>query len=139
MPRIARRVVCGRLLVIATLLPTSAFISVDLPTFGRPAKQAKPELNPAAPGGGIPAGEGADGDPMIVILPLSGARRGTTTSARQRPGQDQNTPKNEGVRAHVYLTMVQHAAGPPTASASGRLSPIRPVTPGGPLACPHAG
>ncbi len=51
MPRIARRVVCGRLLVIATLLPTRAFIRVDLPTLGRPAKLAKPDLNsPGAPG-----------------------------------------------------------------------------------------
>jgi hypothetical protein len=46
MPRIARRVVCGRLLVIATLVPTSAFMSVDLPTFGRPANAANPDLNP---------------------------------------------------------------------------------------------
>ncbi len=44
-PLITRRVVCGRLLVIATLVPTSAFISVDLPTLGRPAKQAKPAAN----------------------------------------------------------------------------------------------
>jgi hypothetical protein len=47
MPRIARRVVCGRLLVMATLVPTRAFISVDLPTLGRPAKHAKPDLNSA--------------------------------------------------------------------------------------------
>jgi hypothetical protein len=40
-------------------MPTSAFISVDLPTLGRPAKQAKPDLNPAADGG---AGEAGDGD-----------------------------------------------------------------------------
>ncbi|MEU4827423.1 hypothetical protein AB0H37_36650 [Actinomadura sp. NPDC023710] len=40
----ARRVVCGRLLVIATFVPTSAFINVDLPTLGRPMKQAKPEF-----------------------------------------------------------------------------------------------
>ena len=45
MPRMARRVVCGLLLVMATLLPTSAFISVDLPTFGLPTKQAKPDRN----------------------------------------------------------------------------------------------
>ena len=51
MPRIARRVVCGRLLVIATFVPTSAFIRVDLPTLGRPAKQAKPERK-AWPGDG---------------------------------------------------------------------------------------
>jgi hypothetical protein len=38
-------VVCGLLLVMATLLPTSAFISVDLPTFGLPTKHAKPDRN----------------------------------------------------------------------------------------------
>ena len=45
MPRMARRVVCGRLLVIATLVPTSAFINVNLPTFGLPTKHAKPDRN----------------------------------------------------------------------------------------------
>jgi hypothetical protein len=55
-------VVCGRLLVIAILLPTSAFISVDLPTFGRPTKQAKPDLNPAAEGGTGTAGDGERDD-----------------------------------------------------------------------------
>jgi hypothetical protein len=43
------------------LLPTSAFISVDFPTFGRPTKQAKPDLNPAAGGGAGEAGEGDGG------------------------------------------------------------------------------
>jgi hypothetical protein len=70
-PLIARRVVCGLLLVIATLAPTSAFISVDLPTFGRPAKPAKPDLNPG--GTGCRAGSGCGdgdvcGDPTPVIL-----------------------------------------------------------------------
>jgi hypothetical protein len=54
-------VVCGRLLVIATLVPTRAFISVDLPTFGRPTKHAKPDLNPGGASGGWaarPAGHG---------------------------------------------------------------------------------
>ena len=44
MPRITRLVVCGRLLVIATLAPTRALVSVDLPTFGRPTRHAKPDL-----------------------------------------------------------------------------------------------
>ena len=43
MPRTLCRVVCGRLEVIATLVPTSALVSVDLPALGRPTKQAKPE------------------------------------------------------------------------------------------------
>ena len=47
MPRIACRVVCGRLDVMATLSPTSAFVSVDLPVLGRPTMQAKPLRNPA--------------------------------------------------------------------------------------------
>src|SRR5208283_2194663 len=55
MPRITRLVVCGRSLVIATLAPTSAFVSVDLPTFGRPARQANPERK------AVPTESGADG------------------------------------------------------------------------------
>ena len=45
MPRTACRVVCGLSLVITILLPTRAFVSVDLPALGRPTKQAKPDLN----------------------------------------------------------------------------------------------
>ena len=41
-PRIARRVVCGLSETIATLRPTIALTSVDLPTFGRPARATKP-------------------------------------------------------------------------------------------------
>jgi hypothetical protein len=36
---------------------------VDLPTFGRPTKQAKPDLNPAADGGTGTADDGDDDDP----------------------------------------------------------------------------
>ena len=42
MPRMVCRVVCGLLDVMATLLPTSALVSVDLPAFGRPMRHAKP-------------------------------------------------------------------------------------------------
>ena len=45
MPRIVCRVVCGRFDVIATFAPTSALVSVDLPVFGLPTKQTKPERN----------------------------------------------------------------------------------------------
>ena len=47
-PRIARRVVCGLSETIATLWPTIALTSVDLPTFGRPASATKPDLVIAA-------------------------------------------------------------------------------------------
>ena len=50
-PRIARRVVCGLSETIATLWPTIALTSVDLPTFGRPASATKPDrvLTAASP------------------------------------------------------------------------------------------
>jgi len=43
-PRIVCLVVCGLSEVIATFDPTSAFVSVDLPAFGRPTRHAKPAL-----------------------------------------------------------------------------------------------
>src|SRR4029077_15848853 len=52
-PRITRLVVCGRLLVIATLAPTSALVRVDLPTFGRPTRHAKPDLKTGSRGAGL--------------------------------------------------------------------------------------
>ena len=42
-----RRVVCGLSETIATLPPQSAFTSVDLPTFGRPATATKPDFTGA--------------------------------------------------------------------------------------------
>ena len=44
-----RRVVCGLSETIATLPPQSAFTSVDLPTFGRPATATKPLSHAALP------------------------------------------------------------------------------------------
>src|SRR5690606_34318269 len=42
MPRMARLVVCGLSLVMAIFSPTSALVSVDLPTFGRPTNVTNP-------------------------------------------------------------------------------------------------
>jgi hypothetical protein len=71
------------LLVIATFVPTSAFVSVDLPALGRPTKQAKP----ARYGG--EAGVSASARSVTVpILPHDcgdarpGARHGATNCAR---------------------------------------------------------
>src|SRR3990170_755738 len=50
-PRMRRRVVCGLSDTIATLPPQSAFTSVDLPTFGRPATATKPLFNATPPPG----------------------------------------------------------------------------------------
>ncbi len=44
--RMCRRVVCGLSDTIAIFRPTSAFTSVDLPTFGRPTTATIPERNP---------------------------------------------------------------------------------------------
>src|SRR3712207_4728638 len=41
-PRMACRVVCGRLLTMPTFVPTIALVSVVLPALGRPTRQAKP-------------------------------------------------------------------------------------------------
>src|SRR5690606_936130 len=49
-PRMRCRVVCGRGVTMLTFVPTSALISVDLPTFGRPTTATKPARNaPASP------------------------------------------------------------------------------------------
>src|SRR5690606_34026131 len=42
-PSIRWRVVCGLSVTMLIFSPTSAFISVDLPTFGRPTIATKPE------------------------------------------------------------------------------------------------
>src|SRR5690625_4338988 len=61
MPRIARRVVCGLVEVIATFSPTRALVRVDLPTLGRPTRATNPErctegrfASPAVVGGTCP-------------------------------------------------------------------------------------
>ena len=55
-PRIARRVVCGLSETIATLRPTIALTSVDLPTFGRPASATKPDAGHPDPRHASPPG-----------------------------------------------------------------------------------
>ena len=42
-------IVSRRLAIAATLVPTIALTSVDLPTFGRPATAMNPDLVSAAP------------------------------------------------------------------------------------------
>ena len=97
MPRIARRVVCGLSLVIATFSPTSALVSVDLPTFGRPTKVTNPDRNSA---GSVRSHHSPLLAPLWRDADLAGARRApdrrvsaassaslrsTNTVARPRP------------------------------------------------------
>src|SRR3954451_5583331 len=49
MPRMACRVVWGRLEVMATFWPISALVSVDLPALGRPTKHANPDQKTMPP------------------------------------------------------------------------------------------
>src|SRR6266571_1580393 len=81
MPRITRLVVCGRLLVIATLLPTRAFMRVDFPTLGRPAKQANPDRN------GIPSGG------CGTLTTRSWGQRGTQVAVRRGMEHDGVRPE----------------------------------------------
>ena len=105
--------VCGRLLVIATLVPTSAFISVDLPTFGRPAKQAKPRSEPRSPGAALVS---LACGVHLVILPYraapayAGAPRRPGCRGPGRPGrrgtasQAGSVPRTRAVRSGVMNT-----------------------------------
>src|SRR5947199_304139 len=62
MPRMRLRVVCGLGVTMATLAPTSAFRSVDLPTFGRPTMAAYPARWAIAGLGGRPGNHGGCGE-----------------------------------------------------------------------------
>ena len=73
MPRIACRVVCGLADAIAILLPTRALVNVDLPAFGRPTKQAKPERN-------VPRSE------VVERCPSTDSGRGPPTCSGLRVG-----------------------------------------------------
>ena len=79
MPRIARRVVCGLSLVMATFSPTSAFVSVDFPTLGRPTNVTKPQWIAPSP---VPS------DVDMAQSPFFGGcagTRSTNTVAMPRP------------------------------------------------------
>src|SRR6187549_3186198 len=88
MPRMARRVVCGLSLVMATFSPTSAFVSVDLPTFGRPTNVTKPDRPPAEPDSVLWSEDAASAIP-ISLLParfanLAGLRFAVLHAVRTR-------------------------------------------------------
>src|SRR5699024_7916127 len=74
MPRMARRVVCGFVEVIATFSPTSALVSVDLPTFGRPTRATQPERCVSVPlpasAACVGAGAAVPGSCSAVIVVL---------------------------------------------------------------------
>jgi hypothetical protein len=94
------RVVCGRLVTMLTLRPTSALTSVDLPTLGRPTTATKPQRNlahssscasidaaaacsaarrllPARALGASASTRHSDRELLVVILALDGSTRYT--------------------------------------------------------------
>src|ERR1700761_8530251 len=92
MPRIVCRVVCGRLEVIATFEPTRALVSVDLPVFGRPTKQTKPEWNSVTCGAvSVDAAQqhGTDPDSAAVVGSTLGVQPQTV---RHHLGAGQRDP-----------------------------------------------
>src|SRR6266566_392298 len=79
MPRMRLRVVCGLGVTMATLAPTSAFRSVDLPTFGRPTMAAYPARWAIAP-----SGQGQRADRFGKRLVVGGCGRIAAARARRQ-------------------------------------------------------
>ena len=90
-PKMRRRVVCGLSETIATFPPASAFTSVDLPTFGRPATATKPDLHPGSPSVSGSSSAGVVGDELAVgraevDLRDAGTRQPLAAAAARRRG-----------------------------------------------------
>src|SRR4051794_18907043 len=108
-PRIARRVVCGLSETIATLCPTIALTSVDLPTLGRPASATKPErvIDGAIPG-------------------MPGQRGGSLGG--RRPGSSSQPAHDLGLqREHLALVGLVIHSGQVQHTVHDRLDQIRRV------------
>src|SRR5699024_3556343 len=117
-PRIACRVVCGLLDVIATLVPTSALVSVDLPALGRPTKHAKPDRCSAA--------EPLMSASLLLTTPLCPAHTRTGTAGGTVADQGRNMPRtsplrsarNTGAVADNSRTAASESAGTTSASVT---------------------
>src|SRR5450756_1449503 len=126
-PRITCRVVWGRAEVIATFVPTSAFVRVDLPAFGRPMIDANPDRNSVTTlaflvttARGVARERGPVYRPMpgLVTVPLvlgaSHQKGRNAVPAALRPlGEEPNTPDGRlgpGDR-HLPARLGQQARG----------------------------
>ena len=108
MPRTACRVVCGRLLVIATLLPTRALVSVDLPALGRPTRQANPGVRDRC---------------MPASLRHRLRRRGGLADGRRR-GRPHSTGTSAPNSARTPTASSRAAASPTSTAASKLRAPL---------------
>ena len=126
------RVVCGFGLTMLTFWPSSAFSSVDLPTFGRPTSAAKPQRTPArrpagrhrrfglswtspARGPGpraraarLPARRGAGSSPSPVARSAEArrprsSRRTTARAARRSPPRPRSAGSAQAARLQLLL------------------------------------
>src|SRR5215475_5279735 len=84
MPVMRWRVVCALRDVILTFWPTSAFISVDLPTLGRPTMATMPQRNPGVVGVFIFEGYCATTDPATGSDRFASHRAYVKRSRRKR-------------------------------------------------------
>ena len=85
-PKTRRRVVFGTAEVIAIFSPTSAFTSVDLPTFGRPATAMKPAFTaPGSPTSPAGAPSPRSGDRAVLAAEAHLRDRNSASHWRQPP------------------------------------------------------
>ena len=88
MPRSSVRVVCTLCETIATLVPTRALISVDLPTLGAPISATKPQRLPEA----SPVGAQPSRRPALTPARVSMAAAAACSAARfERPSPSAGT------------------------------------------------
>src|SRR3712207_1827688 len=106
-PRMACRVVCGRLLTMPTFVPTRALVSVVLPALGRPTRQAKP-LRYGGWSGGVTPAILPPGDDTSAS-PVPGGTAGRLGSVAQR-SRDGRRPSAEAVDTARRLHVQQVAA-----------------------------
>ena len=94
-PRMRCRVVCGLSETIATFVPVSAFTSVDLPTFGRPATATKPDFirdRSHSCARGAPLGGARRGDRAVGAAVVTSGIRHSYSHCRQPPQGDALIP-----------------------------------------------
>src|SRR5262245_47548791 len=86
-PRSSARVVCALCETMATLAPTSALISVDLPTLGAPISATNPQrMCGFAPGAGMPLPPSRSGEAAAGREPFVSEAISFDTSAREHSG-----------------------------------------------------
>jgi hypothetical protein len=105
-PVIRLRVVCGRGETIASFSPTSRFRSVDLPAFGRPTRETKPERKAVV----AARAEARAGLDFVTVPRRSLTEQSTPEPPRHRPrgAQDLTLTPVHQLRLDVIAVIVAH-------------------------------